>query len=60
MNAYICMYVYMDIYIHIYTCKYVVRPVCWLFLYEFNHKIGTQLPIESGNCLSRQFNAGLA
>lgn len=54
------MYVYMDLYIHIYTCKYVVRPVCWLFLYEFNHKIGTQLPIENGNCLSRQFNAGLA
>lgn len=64
MNAYICMYVYMDLYIHIYTCRYVVRPViCFVVFvveYEFNHKTGTQLPIENGNCVSCQFNAGLA
>lgn len=56
------MYVFMDLYIHIYTCRYVLRLVCWLSVaeYEFNHKIGTQLPIENGNFLSCQFNAGLA
>jgi hypothetical protein len=26
MNAYICMCVYMVLYIHIYTCSYVIRP----------------------------------
>lgn len=60
MHIYVC--VFMDLYIHIYTCRYVLRLVCWLSVaeYEFNHKIGTQLPIENGNCLSCQFNAGLA
>lgn len=60
------MYVYMDLYIHIYTCRYVVRPVfidCFAVFVvedEFNHKTGTQSPIENGNCVSCQFSAGLA
>lgn len=66
MNAYICMYVYMGLYIHIYTCRLLYDLLfidCFAVFVvecEVNHKTGTQVSTENENCLSCQFNAGLA
>lgn len=66
MNAYLCMYVYMDLYIHLYTCTllydllFVDCLVVFVVEYEVNHKTGTQLSIENENWVSCQLNAGLA
>lgn len=45
MNAYICMCVYMDLYIHIYTCRYAIRPV-YVDVFQllfFNMKLAIRL-----------------
>lgn len=44
MNAYICMYVYMDLYIHIYTCtllSYLFVDILAVSVgeYEINEKV---------------------
>lgn len=59
---FVCLHgaIYTHIYICCKTCFYWWCFPVSVLEYEVNHHSGTQSPIENGNCLVCQFNAGLA